>query len=346
MGAARRARPSTSASASRGDEESRSFGAARRGPPRLDDLMHTLLAIVRRARAGHLHQSDLGHPTFTVTSRGELEVQAVFPAIVPPLVAIASVVVAEAASAATAQKCEVAKLRAAGKEVRAKMVCYAKAKKTATSIDSTCLTNAQAKADATINPADGACGGTATDIDAAVDKCVSAFLSDDPGNGSCPARSAQVIGKGARGELACQTNDVRTPGTFCPDAVCAPGSSGCFVGSHNGPGGCVRKRKRLLWQLRDGRRLWFGQALHCDSWIWWRGVLLRLPVVHEHLLAFPGARMWRRMPEWTGVRSGVGTEFLCMCPVRPDMLDFRGRARVRSRTPAGASRDAGHPSRL
>jgi hypothetical protein len=49
--------------------------------------MHALLAIVRRARAGHLHQSDLGDPTFTVTSLGELGVQAVFPAIVPPQVA-------------------------------------------------------------------------------------------------------------------------------------------------------------------------------------------------------------------------------------------------------------------
>src|SRR5262245_58575247 len=52
----------------------------------LDDLMHALLAIVRRARAGQLHQSDLGHPTFTVTSLGELGVQTVFPAIVPPQV--------------------------------------------------------------------------------------------------------------------------------------------------------------------------------------------------------------------------------------------------------------------
>jgi pyruvate dehydrogenase E2 component (dihydrolipoamide acetyltransferase) len=52
----------------------------------LDDLMHALLAIVRRARAGRLQQSDLGHPTFTVTSLGELGVQTVFPAIVPPQV--------------------------------------------------------------------------------------------------------------------------------------------------------------------------------------------------------------------------------------------------------------------
>jgi pyruvate dehydrogenase E2 component (dihydrolipoamide acetyltransferase) len=59
------------------------FDADRRD---LDDLMQALLAIVRRVRAGRSHQSDLGHPTFTVTSLGELGVQVVFPSIVPPQV--------------------------------------------------------------------------------------------------------------------------------------------------------------------------------------------------------------------------------------------------------------------
>ena len=131
------------------------------------------------------------------------------------LVALASVIVADAARAATAtQKCQVAKLHAAGKEVRAKMICYAKAKKAATDVDSTCLMNAKTKADGTINRADGACPGTATDIDAAIDNCLSAFLSDDPGNGLCPAATARVLGKAAKGELACQAKDVTTPGSF------------------------------------------------------------------------------------------------------------------------------------
>jgi len=52
----------------------------------LDDLMQALLAIVRRVRRGRPDQLDLGHPTFTVTSLGELGVQAVFPSIVPPQV--------------------------------------------------------------------------------------------------------------------------------------------------------------------------------------------------------------------------------------------------------------------
>src|SRR5262245_219293 len=69
--------------------------------------------------------------------------------------------------AATSTKiCAATKLQAAGKQVRARMLCYARAKKAAIGVDSICLTNAQTKADATINTADGACAGTATDIDA------------------------------------------------------------------------------------------------------------------------------------------------------------------------------------
>jgi pyruvate dehydrogenase E2 component (dihydrolipoamide acetyltransferase) len=54
----------------------------------LEDLMQALLASVRRVRAGRPHQPDPGDPTptFTITGLGELGVQAVFPAIVPPQV--------------------------------------------------------------------------------------------------------------------------------------------------------------------------------------------------------------------------------------------------------------------
>jgi hypothetical protein len=134
------------------------------------------------------------------------------------LVALASVGVVEAARAATVaqltQKCDIAKLKAAGKEVRAKMLCYARAKNAAAPVEATCLTNHQTKADATINTAGGACGGSASGIDAAVDGCVSVFLTDDPGTGACPARSAKAIANGAKGELACQAKEVTTPGTF------------------------------------------------------------------------------------------------------------------------------------
>src|SRR5262249_31361551 len=107
------------------------------------------------------------------------------------LVAIASVIVVGAASPATAtQACEVTKLKAGGKEVRAKMLCHARAKNAGAPVDATCLTRAQANADAIINTADGACGGTASDIDAAVDDCITALLTDDPGTGTCPARAS------------------------------------------------------------------------------------------------------------------------------------------------------------
>jgi pyruvate dehydrogenase E2 component (dihydrolipoamide acetyltransferase) len=52
----------------------------------LDDLTQALLALVRDVRRGRPHGPDLGDPTFTVTSVGELGVQAVFPSITPPQV--------------------------------------------------------------------------------------------------------------------------------------------------------------------------------------------------------------------------------------------------------------------
>jgi hypothetical protein len=156
------------------------------------------------------------------------------------LVAIASVIVVGAASPATAtQACEVAKLKAAGKEVRAKMVCYARAKHAAAPVDSTCLTNAQTKADATINTADGACTGAAADIDAAVDSCVSAFLTDDPGTGACPARSAKAIGNGAKGELACQAKEVTTPGAFATCDTTEDSKTTARLGNAGGGTPCV-----------------------------------------------------------------------------------------------------------
>jgi pyruvate dehydrogenase E2 component (dihydrolipoamide acetyltransferase) len=53
----------------------------------LDDLMQALRDVVlRRTRTGSPLGPDLADPTFTVTSLGELGVQAVFPSIVPPQV--------------------------------------------------------------------------------------------------------------------------------------------------------------------------------------------------------------------------------------------------------------------
>jgi pyruvate dehydrogenase E2 component (dihydrolipoamide acetyltransferase) len=52
----------------------------------LDGLMQALLALARGARRAPPHGVPTADPTFTVTSLGELNVQAVFPSITPPQV--------------------------------------------------------------------------------------------------------------------------------------------------------------------------------------------------------------------------------------------------------------------
>ncbi len=54
----------------------------------LDDLMKALADLVRRARAGSLRSSEMSDPTITVSNLGEGGVEAVFPIIYPPQVAI------------------------------------------------------------------------------------------------------------------------------------------------------------------------------------------------------------------------------------------------------------------
>ena len=54
----------------------------------LDELMHAFRDLVSRARAGSLRSSEMSDPTITVTSLGERGVEAVFPIIFPPQVAI------------------------------------------------------------------------------------------------------------------------------------------------------------------------------------------------------------------------------------------------------------------
>jgi pyruvate dehydrogenase E2 component (dihydrolipoamide acetyltransferase) len=54
----------------------------------LDTLMRSFRDVVLRARAGTLRSSELSDPTITVTSLGDQGVEAVFPIIYPPQVAI------------------------------------------------------------------------------------------------------------------------------------------------------------------------------------------------------------------------------------------------------------------
>lgn len=54
----------------------------------LDELMAALLDLVKRARAGSLKSSEMSDPTITVSNLGEGGVDALFPIIYPPQVAI------------------------------------------------------------------------------------------------------------------------------------------------------------------------------------------------------------------------------------------------------------------
>ncbi len=54
----------------------------------LDELMHDMLDLVNRARAGGLRSSEMSDPTITVTNLGEQGVETVFGVIYPPQVAL------------------------------------------------------------------------------------------------------------------------------------------------------------------------------------------------------------------------------------------------------------------
>jgi pyruvate dehydrogenase E2 component (dihydrolipoamide acetyltransferase) len=54
----------------------------------LGELMKALADLVRRARAGSLRSSEMSDPTITVTNLGDQGVDATFPVIYPPQVAI------------------------------------------------------------------------------------------------------------------------------------------------------------------------------------------------------------------------------------------------------------------
>jgi pyruvate dehydrogenase E2 component (dihydrolipoamide acetyltransferase) len=54
----------------------------------LDELMRRFSDLIARARAGTLRGTEMSDPTITVTSIGERGVEAIFPIIVPPQVAI------------------------------------------------------------------------------------------------------------------------------------------------------------------------------------------------------------------------------------------------------------------
>jgi hypothetical protein len=153
------------------------------------------------------------------------------------LVSVLTLIIGRSALAATPQqKCSAAKLKAAGKDLGGQMRCYAIAKIAGVAVDPGCLSQVQGKADTAITKAGAACLGTAADIDAAVSMCIGTFLSDDPGNGACPAGSAKVIGKGAQAELRCEATEVRTPGRL---AACERKEDGRTTDGLMRSGACV-----------------------------------------------------------------------------------------------------------
>ena len=76
-------------------------------------------------------------------------------------------------------KCQAAKIKAAGKKTYDKAKCRQKALTKGVAIDPLCLTKAEDKFAQAITKADtlGSCSGTATELEAAVDQCVAAYVA-------------------------------------------------------------------------------------------------------------------------------------------------------------------------
>lgn len=134
------------------------------------------------------------------------------------------------------QKCASAKLKAAGKKLAGKMGCHSKAKIAGLATDPLCLTKAEAKFDAAVAKAGGACPGSAAPLESAVDSCVGNLLSDIPGSGRCPGTSAKVAGKAGSGLFGCRAKEITKPGSF---VVCDAKVDGKLGTSLAKSGACV-----------------------------------------------------------------------------------------------------------
>jgi hypothetical protein len=118
------------------------------------------------------------------------------------------------AAPAMAATCMAAKERAAGNKIARKMACWAKAKGTASVVDSACLAKAESKFARAFASIDEVCPGDAPTVESVVDSCVDALVADVPGDGSCAKKSALSVGKWAKRLLRCAANDAAEPGTF------------------------------------------------------------------------------------------------------------------------------------
>jgi cysteine-rich repeat protein len=131
-------------------------------------------------------------------------------ALVVSIVALAVLVTGMAAAGPTpAQKCAVAKQKAASKKETGKLGCYAKAKQKSLPVDGECLMKIEANFSKAFEKADpkGPCVGNEQDVESAVDNCITKIVDDTegavPGNGKCQALMVKAAGKKAAARINC-----------------------------------------------------------------------------------------------------------------------------------------------
>jgi hypothetical protein len=150
------------------------------------------------------------------------------------------------ASETPAQRCSVAKSKAAAKKIVAKLTCQQKAIRVGAAIDPTCLTAAETKFDAAIVKAEapGGCGanGDGPTIESAVDSCVDSIVTLTAGTTSTTTTTLP--------SLCCATSptqQVPFPGCTMDPAICTragatvePGvcRNDGTCGAATGPGEC------------------------------------------------------------------------------------------------------------
>jgi hypothetical protein len=117
------------------------------------------------------------------------------------------------AGLAPERKCAVAKQKAVGKAIAARMSCHARAKLTGTPLSGECVGRADTKLTAAITKAGISCPGTAADVATMVDACIEALAADVPGDGSCPSTSAKVAGKWGKSLMGCTAREIVRPGS-------------------------------------------------------------------------------------------------------------------------------------
>jgi hypothetical protein len=122
-------------------------------------------------------------------------------------------------------KCQAAKIKAAGKKTYDKAKCRATALTKGLAIDPLCLSKAEDKFVKAITKADtlGSCSGTATDLEAAVDQCVDSYAAVVSAPVTTTTTTTTVIGTTST-TLACADLCVHDAdccsGFFCSSGLC------------------------------------------------------------------------------------------------------------------------------